>query len=177
MASKYISLLEKTLFYRKDAAIHRKLLFDDAAVNAHPELGVKRKEKIVNDFFSITDNPLVNIEKALLKDSLNMKAFEYKMAWYMLNEDYEKIGSALPKLETMGYERIPVHIGEAAMVYKISNLGPFPGLGSLRIDPTTETKFNEFLQTFKNYGNNLKAAQPFLKQKFGNTFWYYAFYH
>lgn len=177
MASKYISLLEKTLFYRKDAAIHRKLLFDDAAVNAHPELGAKRKEKIVNDFFSITDNPLVNIEKALKKDSLNRKAFEYKMAWYMLNEDYEKIGSELPRLETMGYKRIPVHIGEAAMVYKISNLGPLPELGSLRIDPNIETRFNQFLQTFQNYGNNLKTAQPFLKQKYGNTFWYYAFYH
>jgi hypothetical protein len=61
------------------------------------------------------------------------------------------------------------------MQYRRISDGPWTW--NLKIDPQIEVKFNQFLQTFKLYGNNLKTAQPFLKQKFGNTFWYYAFYH
>jgi hypothetical protein len=52
-----------------------------------------------------------------------------------------------------------------------------PEMGNLKIDSQIEARFNQFLQTFQLYGDNLKTAQPILKQKFGNTFWYYGFYH
>jgi hypothetical protein len=177
VASKYIPILKKTLFYRNEAKAYERLLFDDKAVGSDPELGPRRKEKIEHDFFSITDNPYVNLEMVLSLDSLNRKAYEYKMAYLMLTEDYNGIASGLAKLESLGFKKIPVHLEEAAMVYKLSKSGSLPDMGSLKIDPQTEARFNQFLQTFQSYGNNLKTAQPFLKQKFGNTFWYYAFYH
>jgi hypothetical protein len=177
VASKYIPILKKTLFYRNEAKAYERLLFDDKAVGSDPELGPRRKEKIEHDFFSITDNPYVNLEMVLSLDSLNRKAYEYKMAYLMLTEDYNGIASGLAKLERLGFKKIPVHLEEAAMVYKLSKSGSLPDMGSLKIDPRTEARFNQFLQTFQSYGNNLKTAQPFLKQKFGNTFWYYAFYH
>jgi len=176
-ASKYISVLKKAPFYRSEAKAYESLLFNDNAVESHPELGAKRKEKIEHDFFSITEDPYINIERALAFDSLNRKAFEYKLAYLMLIKDYKGIASGLTKLESFGFNKIPVHLEEAAMVYRISNLGPMPDLGNLKINPQTEARFRQFLQTFQTYGNNLKSAQPFLKQKFGNTFWYYAFYH
>jgi hypothetical protein len=176
MASKYVSILKKTLFYRNEATGFERLLSDERSIESDPELGIKRKEKIGHDFFSITDNPYVNIEIALSADSLNRKLFEYKMAFLMLNEDYAGIASGLARLENLGYRKIPVHLQEAALVCRMSG-SALPDIGSLKIDPQIETRFNQFLQTFQSYGNNLKTAQPFLKQKFGNTFWYYAFYH
>jgi hypothetical protein len=169
--------LKKTIFYRNEAKDFEKLLSDEKSIESHPEFGMKRKEKIEHDFFSITDNPYVNIERAFSADSLNRKLFEYKMAYLMLNEDYAGIASGLARLESLGFKKIPVHLEEAAMVYKLSNSGPLPDMGNLKIDPQIEARFNQFLQTFQSYGNNLKTAQPFLKQKFGNTFWYYGFYH
>lgn len=177
VAAKYVSVLKRTLFYRNEAKEFEKLLFDDKIVESHPELGPKRREKIEHDFFSITDNPYINIEKVLLKDSLNRRVFEYKMAYMMLTEEYDSIGSGLVKLRNFGYAKIPLHLEEAALVYKLSTSGPLPDMGGLTINPQTEVRFNQFLQTFQTYGNNLKTAQPFLKQKFGNTFWFYAFYH
>jgi hypothetical protein len=177
VASKYISILKKTLFYSSEAKKYERLLFDDEAVRSDPELGARRKEKIEHDFFSITDNPYVNLEMVLSRDSLNRKTFEYKMAYLMLTENYSGIASGLAKLESQGFTKIPVHLEEAALVCRLSNSGALPDMGSLKIDPQTEVRFNQFLQTFQLYGNNLKTAQPFLKQKFGNTFWYYAFYH
>ena len=177
IASKYISILKKTLFYKHEAKEYEKYLFNDVAIESHPEFGIKRKEKIEHDFFSITDNPYVNIERVISYDSSNRKAFEYKLAYQMLSEDYKGIASGLARLESLGFVKIPVHLEEAAMVCRISDSGPLPDLGNLKIEPQVEVRFSQFLQIFQNYGNNLKTAQPFLKQKFGNTFWYYAFYH
>ena len=91
-------------------------------------------------------------------------------------KDYKGIASGLAQLESLGYKKIPVHLQEAALVCRMSGLA-LPDIGSLKIDPQVETRFNQFLRMFQSYGNNLKTAQPFLKQKFGNTFWYYGFYH
>jgi hypothetical protein len=176
MASKYIAILKKTFFYRNEAKEYERLLSDENSIDSHPEFGMKRKEMIKHDFFSITDNPYVNINMAFSADSLNRKLFEYKMAYLMLNEDYSGIASGLGRLESLGFRKIPVNLQEAAMVCRMSG-SALPDMGSLRIDSRIEERFNQFLQTFQTYGNNLKTAQPFLKQKFGNTFWYYAFYH
>src|SRR5664280_3651619 len=80
VASRYINLLKKTLFYKTEAAGFEKLLFDNDAVNRDKELGEKRQNKLENDFFSITDNPYINIEMILASDTLNRKAFDYKVA-------------------------------------------------------------------------------------------------
>jgi hypothetical protein len=176
MALKYTSILKKTIFYRKEAKEFERLLSDEKSIESNPEFGIKRKEKIEHDFFSITDNPYVNIERALSADSLNRKLFEYKMAYLMLNEDYVGIALGLARLENLGFNKIPAHLGEAAMVCRMSG-SALPDMGNLKIDPEIEVRFNQFLQTFQSYGNNLKTSQPILKQKFGNTFWYYAFYH
>ena len=177
IALKYISILYSTLFYRAEARELEKIALDDNAIGSHPEFGVKRREKISHDFFSITDDPYVNIERVLSYDSLNRKAYMYKLAYLMLTEDYKGIALGLARLENLGFKKIPVHLEEAALVCRMSDSTPLPDLGTLIINPQTEIRFKQFLQTFQTYGNNLKAAEPVLKQKFGNTFWYYAFYH
>ena len=176
IASKYTAILKNTMFYRKESKDFERLLSDVETIESHSEFGVKRREKIEHDFFSITDNPYINLERVFSSDSLNRKVFEYKMAYLMLTEDYEGIASGLARLNDLAFKKIPAHLEEAAMVCRMSG-SALPDLGSLKIDPQTEVRFNQFLQTFASYGNNLKTAQPFLKQKFGNTFWYYGFYH
>jgi hypothetical protein len=176
VASKYVSMMRRTFAYRKEAKEYILMLADTSLIDRHPELGLKRKEKIGHDFFSITDNPYINIEMAFTADTFNRKLFDYRMAFLMLTENYEGIVAELPHLERLGFKKVPVHIQEAALVSRMSGLS-LSGLGSLRIDPQTEARFNQFLQTFSSYGNNLKTAQPALKKNFGNSFWYYAFYH
>ncbi|MFZ0280948.1 MAG: DUF6057 family protein [Bacteroidales bacterium] len=176
IASKYISIQKKTLFYREEAKRYEKLLFNDQAVDSDPVLGLKRKEKINHDYFSITDDPYINVERILSYDSLNRKAFEYKLAFMLLKKDYLGIAAQLEGLGKYGFKRMPIHIEEAAEAYKTLNLGPMAGQGTLAPNPQTAQRFNQFLQTFQQYGNNLKSAEPALRQKFGNTFWYYAFY-
>jgi hypothetical protein len=177
MAAKYNSRLKKTFFYRQEAARFENILSSENLIDADPELSLKRKEKITNDFFSITDNPYINIEKAFACDSMNRRIFDYRMAYLMLTEDYPALISGLEKLQTLGFGRIPKHLEEAALVCRMSDSGKKIDFGTLRINPQTEARFGQFLQMFRQYGNNLQTARPFLQQNFGNTFWYWAFYH
>ncbi len=176
-ANKYISVLKKTLFYRDEANGFKKLLFDDKSVESHPELGEKRRNKNKTDFIVISEDPVINIERILATDSTNRKAYEYKLAWLLLKKDYHSISYEWDDLEKHGFKTIPVHIEEAATAIKVLYTGQLPSPGNLSINPSTEIRFNRFLQTFQSYGNDLRAAEPALRKQFGNTFWYWTFYH
>jgi hypothetical protein len=176
IAAKYISLLKKTIFYREEAGRFEKLMFNNMALDSDPELGVKKKIRVKTDFFSITDDPFINIERIVATDSTNMKAFDYNMAYLLLKKDYQSISNSLPQFNRYGYIKIPVHVEEAAIAYKILNRVSLPYPIKLHIDPSVELRFNQFIQTFQSYGADLKSAEPALKKQFGNTFWYYAFY-
>lgn len=176
-AAKYIRILKKTLFYRDEARQFEKLLFDDKAVDMHPELGERRRSKARTDFITISGIPLINIERMLATGSVNRKAFEYKLAWLLLTKDHQGILQEWDKLGEYGFEKVPVHIDEAAAAVKVLSAGQFIPQGDFTVSPDTELRFERFLQTFRAYGNNPKAAEPALRKQFGNTFWYWNFYH
>jgi hypothetical protein len=176
MASKYVPILKKTIFYKNEAKEFEKLLFKDHAVNENPDLGKKRQMKVENDFFSITDNPYINIEKILSKDTLNRKAFEYKIAFMLIKKDFKGISEALPQFERLGFKELPLHAEEAALALSVSNKGKLPDVGNLKIRKSTELRWTQYISLLKQYGSNVKAAEPTLKKSFGDTFWYYVFY-
>ena len=176
VASKYITILKNTAFYNKEAKVFEKLLFNDADINADRELGEKRQNKIKTDFFSITDDPYINIERILVNDSLNKKAFEYKVALLLLRKDYKGIAYILPEFGKRGYTKLPMNVEEAALSLTLFNNGKFPYMGNLQINKNTELRWNQFLTIFQQHGANVIAAEPALKREFGNTFWYWSFY-
>jgi hypothetical protein len=176
VAAKFISTLKKSLFYKNEAGTFEKLLFNDAAIDADEDLGEKRRNRLETDFFSITDDPYVNIERILANDTLNIKAFEYKVAFLLLAKDYQGISDVLPALESFGYTRIPIHVEEALMAVSLLNPDNPPEFGKLQISENTIQRWGQYLSAFQQYGNDLKRAEPALRRQFGNTFWYYAFY-
>ncbi len=176
MAAKYISLLKKTLFYRGDALRFEKLLFNDPAVESDKDLGIRRKNRVKTDFFSITDDPSINIELINSADSLNRNAFDIKIAWLLLKKDYKGLADNFTLFEKLGYKSFPVHVEEALLAIATLNDGVSPYQGNLRISPLTQERWTQFLTVFQQYGNDLKAAEPALRRQFGNTFWYWAFY-
>lgn len=177
IASKYISILKKSLFYRKDAKEFEKLLFNEEAINAHSEYGEKKKIRVSNDFFVMSGEPAQNLDLILEQDSSNVMAFEYKLASLLLQKDIEKIVEQLPRMQSLGYARIPRHVEEAAVSYKLLRMGDFPDTGTLSINPETENQFNQYYRTFSQFGNDPRRAQQPLFNRFGNTFWYYVFYN
>ena len=176
VASGYINILKKSLFYREDAKEFEKLLSSEAAFNSNTDLSKRRRTRVENDFFSITDNPYINLEMILSTDSMNRKAFEYWMAYMLLKKNYKGIAHELPEFEKFGFNRLPVNIEEAAIALAISNKGKLPDIGHLQISKNTEQRWNQYLGVLQQYRNNVKSAEPALRRRFGDTFWYYVFY-
>lgn len=174
----YINRLKKTLFYRKEAYEYEKMLFNDNAVSSHPELGLKRKISPRVDFFTITDDPVINIERIVATDSvyINRNAFEYKMAWHLLNKDLKAIAQEWYKLGAYEYKIAPKHLQEEALAMRTLLKIELPAQEKLKITADTEKRYAQFLQTFQLSGYDLAKAEPLLRKNFGNTFWYYMFY-
>lgn len=175
-AEKYISILEKSVFYRKDARELRKLLYNDAAVSSDIELGIKQKLDTKQDFFVTADNPAANLDLIIEADSTNIMAIEYKLAWLMLQKDMKGIVEMLPIMEKAGYTRIPKNVEEAVVSYKLLKVGEMPELHKLRINPQTEQKFQQYYRIFQQNRNNRQQAQIALSKEFADTFWYYVFF-
>lgn len=177
VAKKYIEVLKKSLFYRKEARELEKFLFNDEAINAHPELGEKRQRKPKTDFFVLSDEPAANLEPLIKADSTNVLAIEYQFAWLLLQKDVPAVTARLPLLEKAGYNHIPRHIDEAATGFKLLNMGGFPNLDYLRIHTETEQRFRQYYQIFQQNSSSREQAQRALYPQFSDTFWYYLFFN
>jgi len=176
IAERYIDILKKTFFYRTEATSFEKLLNSSLIDGSDNEFVKKRQTKTEHDFFTITDNPSINLDFILVSDSMNSKAFEYKIAFLLLKKDYAGILQNLHGFERLGYTKLPVHIEEAVIALAVSNKGKIPDTGNLRISKKTELRWNQYLSVLQQYGNNIKSAEPELRKRFGDTFWYYVFY-
>jgi len=176
VAAKYIKMLSRTLFYKKEAEAFAKLIYNDSGISADKELGEKRLNRIETDFFSITDNPYVNIEKILASDSLNKKAFEYKLAFMLLKKNTQGIANTLPEFKKYGYSILPVHVEEAVISFSTLNRKKLSLPGNIQLNKNTELRWNEFISIFQQHRSDPKAAEPALRKQFGNTFWYYVIY-
>ncbi|WP_340114031.1 DUF6057 family protein [Maribellus mangrovi] len=174
-AEKYISILEKSVFYKKEAYNFRKFLNNDEAVLADKELGAKKRIDTQLDFFVKSDEPWLNLLPVLEADSTNRIALEYEMAWLMLQKDMKGIIELLPSMERAGFKRIPKNVEEAVVTYKLLRVGEMPVLNTLQIDPKTEQRFQRYYQIFQQNQRNKLQAQSALRE-FADTYWYYVFF-
>jgi hypothetical protein len=176
VASKYLEILKRTIFYREEAKKFEGFLFDDAAVSNDPDLGSRRRSKVTRDFFTLTGDPYANIGMALSADSLNRRAFEYQLAYMLIRKDHKGIAESLSGISRYGFTRIPTHLEEAAIVYKRIYASEMASSGILPISKDTEARFARFMQTLRSNGNDPGIAEPYLRKDFRDTFWYYVFY-
>lgn len=177
IAEKYISILEKSVFYREDAKAFRALLFNENAIHHHPELGAKSLLEAKQDFFVQSDNPPVNLDLIIEADSSNIPAIEYKLAWLMLQKDMKGIVDLLPEMEKAGYARIPKNVEEVVVSYKLLKVGELPELKTLRVSKKTEQRFQQFYRAIQQNKGNKQQAQRALAQEFSDTYWYYVFFN
>ncbi len=89
VARKYLTALQKTLFYREWANETLTLLGDEKAIAKHPEYGRLRQVAYKENFFfgdHVTSEMLLNL---FLSNTDNHLAYEYLNAYYMLTGDRE----------------------------------------------------------------------------------------
>jgi hypothetical protein len=103
-------------------------------------------------------------------------AFEYLMAWYMLNKNLGKLVQNLERLQDFGYRELPKHYEEAAVIY-IYVKGQLLNLNGYTLSPQKRRQFEDFSGILRDdYGGNKQAASEELSKKYRNTYFYYCMY-
>jgi hypothetical protein len=171
-AERYLRVLKQTLHYRKWAGKYEKLLSEPATILSDPDLGEKIKLLPARDFF-ITQDDAANIDLMLMANPDNKKAFEYKMAWLLLEKNYKAVVYQVKKMKDMKYSYIPRHIEEAIILF-INHGYELPYLGDFTISRETENRFNHFLTAIQLKKNkNETEPEKIMETSLEKTFWYY----
>ncbi len=91
----------------------------------------------------------------LEKNKLNRMAFEYLMAWYLLNGRLEDFIQNLNRLEDFGYADVPRHYAEAVLLYT-GITGRIVDLHGRKINMQTVSRFASFMQRTQSYKYHLQ---------------------
>ncbi|HNR41516.1 MAG TPA: DUF6057 family protein [Bacteroidales bacterium] len=172
IAAKYIYVLKKTFHYRKLAKEFEKMLSDPELIKSDPELGEKIRLKPNDDFIIRIRNPKMNIISLSESNPHNKKAFEYKMAWRMLEKDVEDVVGDLSTLIGLNYSRIPRHIEEALLIYRMV-FGQFADLNLVTISSDTEARFSRYRSVLGPMSGKKYPAGTAIPGELRNTYWYY----
>ena len=168
VAEKYIHLLKSTLHYRNWVKKYEEMLINPELIEEDPELAGKMKIQPKEDFPIRVKNPQSNLLLMVKANPRNDKAFEYIMAWHLLNKDNEAIVQNITTFKDLGYNQLPRHIQEAVFY-----CGPLPDLGGLSVSNEVRKHYVKYESLVFSPQDNTPADKEKIKQAFSNTYWYY----
>ncbi len=169
VSEKYLKLLEKTIFYRKWAKEALTYLGDEEKINNDPDWGEKRRFMVKSDYFFHVRNMEASLNRMVKEHPDNKIAFEYLMAFYMINKDLRNFMNCIPSMEKINYKAVPVSYQEAILyIIGLTESDPFaksPGY----ISDGTKSKMKAYADIYTSYPD----AKERLKKNFEGTYWYY----
>lgn len=168
IASKYLNILDQTMFYKGWAKEYKAYVSDTSRINQNPELAAKRKYLVKQDFISYS----LGLNDLLREHPNNRMAFEYQMAAFLLNKDIKGFADNIYRVKELGYRQIPVSYEEAllfCMTFFKKDLVP----AGFSIRPETIQRKNEYIASISRCGGNRDLAKRELFKQFGKTCWYY----
>jgi hypothetical protein len=171
----YLGALSKTLFHADWAKQYLDRLRTD------PNLFEDRYIQHLRSLCLDKDCPTYSLFKErtlswlLEKNGQNRMAFEYLMAWYMLNRYLGKFVQEIELLPDLGYAELPTHYEEAALIYAFAAKKPL-SLSDYPSNPQVRRQFEDFSRILSAYGGNKQAALNDLSKRFRNTYFFYYIY-
>ncbi len=175
-AQRCLNVLDKTFFF-KDWAKQFRDYFSDTTLAAGDELvAYGRSMLIQKDFIVHSDHPMTELDTLLKINSSNRMAFEYRVAHELLSRKLGGLHTRLASLNRIGYQAIPRHVAEALLgLWAVSGKRDMPAAFKY-IRPETMQRFRDFNQALGKYRGDRTMAEINLRQRFGDTYWYYMFY-
>jgi len=174
-ARTYLGALSKTLFDADWADYYLARLKSDPNLSEDTEIQRLRSLCLQKDF----GYTVIPVEKMLLrlleKNKQNRMAFEYLMAWYMLNKHLGKLVQNIERLKDFGYLKIPTHYEEAALIYVYGTGKPL-NLSGYQPSPQLRQQIEDFSRLLSSYGADKQAAFKELSKNFHNTYFFYYMY-
>jgi hypothetical protein len=167
-ASKYLYLLENTLFYRQWAKATRACLYDEAKIDAHPEWGEIRRFQTDKDFLFSNADKDVMLGLFFQQHPDNRMAYEYLMAYALLTKDIRNFPVYYRIKKDFTYREIPKSWQEALVyIWGLTNNSmdsiPYP------VNPSVKQQ----VVAYANIYTNSQSPETALRSQFSKTYWYY----
>jgi len=171
----YLGALSKTLFYSGWAKSYLQQLESDPNLSADEEIQRLRSLMPEKDEGSI-DFPVEKIFSELLeKNRQNQMAFEYLMAWYMLNRQLDEFVQNITRLDDFDYPKIPRYYEEAILTYMFKTKKAV-NLHGHNISGQSVRRFRNFIQTANRHRTDKEAAFSELAKNYGDSYFFYYAY-
>jgi hypothetical protein len=171
----YLGALSKTLFDADWAKHYLDLLETDPDLSTDKYIQHLRSLCLDKDCLTFSLLKERTLSWLLERNSQNRMAFEYLMAWYMLNKQLGKFVQNLERLHDFGYREVPTHYEEAALIYVYGTGKPIQLDGYLS-SPEKRRQIEDFSKLLNSYGRDKKAAFNELSRNFRNTYFFYYTY-
>jgi hypothetical protein len=169
VSEKYLKLLEKTIFYRKWAKNAMTVLNNEEKINNDPDWGEKRRFMVRNDYFFHIKNIEAALNRMVKEHPDNKMAFEYLMAFYMINKDMTNFINLIPVMEKMGYSKVPVSYQEAIMyIIGLNDEDPMTNSPAY-VSRDTRLRMKAYSDIYAKYPDPRER----LKKGFAGTYWFY----
>lgn len=170
-AEKFISLMERTLFYSEWASSQRKFLYNDEAVANDLELGSRRKSLTDNrDVFANIISLRDNLALILEANPMNKPAMDYMISLLLLTKDMPSIKKLV---ETYGgteaLPALPVLLQQAIVSYAEHDPDYCRSHGVSEKSLSDFMKFKQRVVGLRRSGQNLASGIS----DYRHTFWYY----
>ena len=175
IAEKYLTMLQKTIWHKAWATQYHRYLADSNDFWAHPQFRYLKSTMPQSDFLVSPTEPELCLEK-LLENTKNKMAFEYFMAYCLLEGQIGSFMEHLHQLNYFDYPKIPRHFEEAILIYNQLTGGKSIALPGKNISEETIRKFNDFNRIMAKHKKNKEAARRELN-KYRDTYWFYGLYY
>ena len=103
----------------------------------------------------------------------NKQAFEYLIAWDLLEKNIGALADKVIRMKDMPYSRIPRHIEEALLIYNMGT-GMMPDLGELRMSRETIDRFTQYQMQTDPYLRGMQTPRrEDVRKSVRDTYWFY----
>jgi hypothetical protein len=177
VAKKFLDILKKSILHRKWVKYYENCLFNESLIESDSLIQSKRELRPKFDFLINRKNPNYDLIWLLKENGDNKMAFEYLMAYYLLEGKMGDLIQHLKKFGDLGYRKIPRHIEEALLLIEAMSPPDVDiNFNEYSINPHTVEQFRRFNKILvQNFRNDVKAKE-LLEKEFKNTYWYYVRY-
>lgn len=171
----YLGALSRTLFHNDWADAYLARLDSDPNLSADAEIQSLRARSLTKDYMTLFYAKEPILSTLVEQSGGNRMAFEYLMAWYMLNKQLGKFVQSVGRLGEFGYTEIPPLYQEAIVIYAYGTKKPVP-LAGFTISPEAQRRIEHFSGVFNRYNRNKNAAFNELAKDYWGSYLFYYIY-
>ncbi len=171
----FLGALRRTLFYSTWAEHYLTLLQSDPSLSTDTEIQQLRVVCLKTDSTAAFFDKETLLTALLQNNSHNRMAFEYLMAWYLVNRQVGKVVEAVHYMNDLNYTELPPLYQEAICVYMYAQRKPVQLFGR-SINPQAQQQIEQFSQVLRRYGKDKSAALPELTAKYRGSYFLYHMY-